>query len=165
MGGEQRGDISTGMGHQEIVTSTTPSLGSASCAKPDGDISTTRGYPACSRSSTVHVVLAPVASLVTVKTVPNARVGLAHIPAGAAAYHVAWPRAPSVVGEGAGAGGALCVVAGVTVGAAVARADTSSAGGGAGAVVVVVVVGGGGGAVVVVVVDDVVVVAAMGVVS
>jgi hypothetical protein len=138
------------MGHQEIVTSTTPWLGSASWAKPDGDISTTRGYPACSRSSTVHVVLAPVATFVTVRTVPNARVGLAHIPGGAAAYHVAWPCSPSVVGTGAGA---LSVVAGVTVGAAVARAETCSAGGGAGAVVVVVVVvvGGGGAAVVVVV--------------
>jgi hypothetical protein len=146
------------MGHQEIVTSTTPSLGSASCAKPDGDMSTTRGYPACSRSSTVHVVLAPVATFVTVKTVPNARLGLAHIPAGAAAYHVAWPRSPSVVGVGAGAGagagaaagaGALSTAAGVAAGAA-ARAEASWAGGGEGAVVVVVVVvGGGGGATVV----------------
>ena len=92
MCGEQRRDVSAGMGHQEIVTSTTPSLGSANCAKPDGDMSTTRGYPACSRSSTVHVVLAPVATFVTVKTVPNGSVGLAHIPGGAAAYHVAWPR-------------------------------------------------------------------------
>lgn len=144
------------MSHQEIVTSTTPWLGSANCAKPDGDMSTTRGYPACSRSSTVHVVLAPVATFVTVKTVPNARLGLAHIPAGAAAYHVAWPRSPSVVDTGAGA---LSTVAGATVGAAVARADTSSAGGGGGAVVVVVVGGGGvGGEGDVVTVVDVVVV-------
>ena len=144
------------MSHQEIVTSTTPWLGSANCAKPDGDMSTTRGYPACSRSSTVHVVLAPVATFVTVKTVPNARLGLAHIPAGAAAYHVAWPCSPSVLDTGAGA---LSTVAGATVGAAaVVRADTSSAGGGGGAVVVVVVVGGGGGGGVVTVVGVVVVV-------
>jgi hypothetical protein len=141
------------MGHQEIVTSTTPWLGSANCAKPDGDISTTLGNPACSRSSTVHVVLAPVAAFVTVRTVPNGRVGLAHIPAGAAAYHVAWPRSPSVVGADATAPS----VVGATAGAVSARAATSSTGG-AGAVVVVVVGNdGGGGATVVVVVVGVVV--------
>jgi hypothetical protein len=141
------------MGHQEIVTSTTPWLGSANCAKPDGDISTTLGNPACSRSSTVHVVLAPVAAFVTVRTVPNGRVGLAHIPAGAAAYHVAWPRSPSVVGADATAPS----VVGATAGAVAARAATSSTGG-AGAVVVVVVGNdGGGGATVVVVVVGVVV--------
>jgi hypothetical protein len=131
------------MGHQEIVTSTTPWLGSANCAKPDGDMSTTLGNPACSRSSTVHVVLAPVAALVTVRTVPNGSVGLAHIPAGAAAYHVAWPCSPSVAGAGAP------WVAGATVGAAVARAETSSTGGAGAVVVVVVGAGGGGGATVV----------------
>jgi hypothetical protein len=125
------------MGHQEIVTSTTPWLGSASCAKPDGDMSTTLGNPACSRSSTVHVVLAPVAAFVTVRTVPNGSVGLAHIPAGAAAYHVAWPCSPSV---GAATG---VWAAGVAAGATAARAATSLTGGGA---VVVVVAGGGGGA-------------------
>jgi hypothetical protein len=141
------------MGHQEIVTSTTPWLGSANCAKPDGDISTTLGNPACSRSSTVHVVLAPVAAFVTVRTVPNGRVGLAHIPAGAAAYHVAWPCSSSAIGAGAGAP----TVAGATAGAAAARAETCSTGG-AGAVVVVVVGGGvGGGASVVGVVVCVVV--------
>jgi hypothetical protein len=137
------------MGHQEIVTSTTPWLGSANCANPDGDMSTTRGYPAPSRSSTVHVVLAPVAAFVTVKTVPNGRVGLAHIPAGASAYHVAWPCSPSVVRAGA-----TVEVAGVTVAAAVARAEACSTGGAWGAVVVG---GSGGGAVVgvvVVVVDS-----------
>jgi hypothetical protein len=143
------------MGHQEIVTSTTPWLGSANCAKPDGDISTTLGNPACSRSSTVHVVLAPVAAFVTVRTVPNGRVGLAHIPAGASAYHVAWPRSPSVVGAdaavAAGAG------AGATMGAAAARAETSSTGGGGAVVVVVVSNGVGGGATVVAVVVGVVV--------
>jgi hypothetical protein len=77
------------MRHQEIVTSTTPWLVEANCAKPEGDMSTTLGYPACSRSSTVHVVLAPVATFVTVKTVPNGSVGLAHMPGGAAPYHVA----------------------------------------------------------------------------
>jgi hypothetical protein len=103
-------------------------------------MSTTLGNPACSRSSTVHVVVAPVAVLVTVRTVPNGSVGLAHIPAGAAAYHVAWPCSPSV-GAAAGAW-----VAGVTVGATAARAETSSTGGGAVVVVVVVGTGGGGGA-------------------
>jgi hypothetical protein len=147
MCGKQCGDVRSRMGHQEIVTSTTPSLGSASCAKPDGDISTTRGYPACSRSSTVHVVLAPVATLVTVSTVPNGRVGLAHIPAGAAAYHVAWPRSES--DETTGASG---VVAGGTVATAVARAGACWRGGEAAAVVVVVVAAGGGVTVVVVVV-------------
>jgi hypothetical protein len=143
------------MRHQEIVTSTTPWLGSANCAKPDGDISTTLGNPACSRSSTVHVVLAPVAAFVTVRTVPNGRVGLAHIPAGASAYHVAWPRSPSVVGAdaavAAGAG------AGATMGAAAAPAETSSTGGGGAVVVVVVGNGVGGGATVVAVVVGVVV--------
>jgi hypothetical protein len=136
------------MRHQEIVTSTTPWLGSANCAKPDGDISTTLGNPACSRSSTVHVVLAPVAEFVTVRTVPNGRVGLAHIPAGASAYHVAWPCSPSVAGAGAGAG--------VTTGATAARAAACSTAG-AGAVVVVVGDGAGGGATVVGVVVCVVV--------
>jgi hypothetical protein len=132
------------MRHQEIVTSTTPWLGSANCANPDGDMSTTRGYPAPSRSSTVHVVLAPVALFVTVRTVPNGRVGLAHMPAGAAAYHVACPCSPSVVRAGTTEG-----VACVTVAAAVARAEICWAGGADGAVVVVVAVGGGGGGTVV----------------
>jgi len=151
--GEQCRDVGTGMGHQEIVTSTTPWLGSANCAKPDGDISTTLGNPACSRSSTVHVVLAPVAAFVTVRTVPNGRVGLAHIPAGASAYHVAWPRSPSVVGADA----AVAAGAGATMGAAAARAETSSTGGGGAVVVVVVSNGVGGGATVVAVVVGVVV--------
>jgi len=94
-----------------------------------------------------------VAAFVTVRTVPNGRVGLAHIPAGAAAYHVAWPCCSSAVGTGAGAP----TGAGATVGAAAARAETCSTGG-AGAVVVVVVGGGvGGGASVVGVVVCVVV--------
>jgi hypothetical protein len=114
--GQQRCDASSGMGHQEILTSTTPWLGSANCAKPDGDMSTTRGYPACSRSSTVQVVRAPVTMFVTVKTVPKGSVGLAHIPGGAAAYHVACPRssAPAVVGCAAAG-----TVTGVTLGATV----------------------------------------------
>jgi hypothetical protein len=100
-----------------------------------------------------------VAAFVTVRTVPNGSVGLAHIPAGAAAYHVAWPCSP-LVGAAAGAW-----VSGVTVGATAARAETSSTGGGA-VVVVVVGNGGGGGATVVGVVAgvvDVVVVAVVGV--
>ncbi len=88
---QQLGDVGAGKGHQEIVTSTTPSPRSAIWANPSGDMSTTRGYPAPSRSSTVHVVDASVASLVTVSTVPNGSDGLAHMPAGAAEYHVASP--------------------------------------------------------------------------
>jgi len=40
---QQLGDVGAGMGHQEIVTSTTPWLRSAICSKPEGDMSTTRG--------------------------------------------------------------------------------------------------------------------------
>ena len=40
---QQLGDVGAGMGHQEIVTSTTPWLESAICEKPSGDRSTTRG--------------------------------------------------------------------------------------------------------------------------
>jgi hypothetical protein len=80
-------------------------------------MSTTLGYPAVSRSSTVHVVLAPVAAFVTVNTVPKGRVGLAHIPGGAAPYQVACPLSllPLVVGTG----GAVTGVTGVTLGATV----------------------------------------------
>jgi hypothetical protein len=87
-----------------------------------------------------------VATFVTVRTVPNGRVGLAHIPAGAAAYHVAWPASPSVV-----RGGVTVVVACVNV-AAVARAETCARGGAGGMVVVVVAGGAAGGTVVGVVV-------------
>jgi hypothetical protein len=78
----------------------------------------------------VHEVDAPVASLVTVNTVPNGKVGLAQYPSGASEYHVASPTSEFV--DGGGGGGAVVVVVG----------------GGGGAVVVVV---GAGGAVVVVV--------------
>ena len=101
-------------------------------------MSTTLGYPAASRSSTVQTVDAPVALLTTVSTVPNGSVGLAHIPEGASEYHVASPTSLFVA-----AGGAVVVVVG-----------------GGGGAVVVVVVGGGGGSVVVVVGGTVVVVAA-----
>ena len=40
---QQLGDVGAGMGHQEIVTSTTPWSRSAICEKPSGDMSTTRG--------------------------------------------------------------------------------------------------------------------------
>ena len=102
-------------------------------------MSTTLGYPAASRSSTMQTVDAPVALLTTVSSVPNGSVGLAHIPEGASEYHVASPSSLF-----AAAGGAVVVVVG----------------GGSGAVVVVVV--GGGGAVVVVVGGVVVVVVAGG---
>lgn len=94
----------------------------------------------------MHTVVAPVALLTTVSTVPNGNVGLAQYPAGAAAYHVASPTSLLV-----GAGGVVVVVVG-----------GGGGGGGGGDVVVVVggnvvVVGGRvvvvGGAVVVVVVD------------
>jgi hypothetical protein len=87
-----------------------------------------------------------VATFVTVSTVPNTSVGLAHIPGGAAAYHVAWPCSPFVATDA----GATWVVVGATAGAAVARAEACSTGGGAGVVVVVVVGGGVAGAVTVV---------------
>jgi hypothetical protein len=78
-------------------------------------MSTTLGYPAVSRSSTVHVVVAPVATFVTVRTVPKGRVGLAHIPGGAAPYHVACPLSRLA----GGGGGAVTGVTGVTFGATV----------------------------------------------
>jgi len=82
--------------------------------------------------------------LTTVTTVPKGSVGLAHIPDGASAYHVASPTS-----EFCGAGGAVVVV-------------VVGGGGGGGAVVVVVVVGGGAGAVVVVVAGGAVVVVVAG---
>jgi hypothetical protein len=91
----------------------------------------------------VQTVDAPVALFTTVSTVPNASVGLAQYPAGAAAYHVASP--PSLLAAVC-TGGAVVVVVG----------------GGGGAVVVVVV---GAGAVVVVVGGAVVVVVAAAVVD
>jgi hypothetical protein len=78
-------------------------------------MSTTRGYPASSRSSTMQVVLAPVASFVTVRTVPKGRVGLAQRPGGASAYQVAWPCSESVAGRVVVVvtGGVVVVVTGV----------------------------------------------------
>ena len=65
-----------------------PTDGSASWENVASARSMTRpGLPA-SRSSTVQWVVAPVERSVTVTTVPNARFGLAHVPAGAA-YHEA----------------------------------------------------------------------------
>ena len=134
------------------MTSTTPWLVSANWSNPDGDMSTTRGYPACSRSSTTHVVCAPVDAFVTVTTVPKGNVGLAHLPGGAAAYHVAWPRSlfPVVVGRGAltdatfgvavdVAAGEACATAGVSSGVVVDVVEGASAGGATGGTVVVVV--------------------------
>jgi hypothetical protein len=95
-------------------------------------MSTTRGYPAPSRSSTVHCVEAPVPLLVTVSTVPKGSVGLAHIPGAASEYHVASPASWLVA---TGAGGAVVVV----VGGGGGGADTTGA-------TVVVVVGTGAGA-------------------
>ena len=126
------------------MTSTTPWLRSAICENPSGDRSTTRGYPAPSRSSTVQLVEAPVALFTTVSTVPKASVGLAHLPDAAAEYHVASPTSSLDATTG---GGAVVVVV-------VGRG---------GVVVVVVGSGGGGGGAVVDVVagaDDVVVTAA-----
>ena len=131
---QQLGDGGTGMGHQEIVTSTTPWLRSAICEKPSGDRSTTRGYPAPSRSSTVQLVEAPVALFTTVSTVPKASVGLAHIPDAAAEYHVASPTSSLDATTG---GGAVVVVVGGGAGVVVVVVGGSGAGGG-GAVVDVV---------------------------
>ena len=103
-------------------------------------MSTTRGYPAPSRSSTVQCVEAPVASSVTVSTVPKGNVGLAHMPGAASEYHVASPT--SWLGA-TGGGGAVVVV----VGGGGGGADTTGT-------TVVVVVGteaGAGGAAVCVV--------------
>jgi len=66
----------------------------------------------------VHVVLAPLALLTIVSTVPNDSVGLAQYPADAAAYHVA---SPTSLWAGAGrvvvvvVGGAVVVVVGGNV--------------------------------------------------
>jgi hypothetical protein len=67
----------------------------------------------------VHVVRAPLATFVTVKTVPKGSVGLAHLPGGAAAYHVACPcsLSPLVVG-GVGAAATFGATVGVTDAAA-----------------------------------------------
>ena len=101
----------------------------------------------------MQVVLAPVAMFVTVNTVPNGRVGLAHRPEGAAEYHVAWPCSVSPVAVVAGAlrtvtGGETAVstdgdasrAAGATVDGVTVGAVTPGAAGGV--VVAVVTVGG-----------------------
>jgi hypothetical protein len=92
----------------------------------------------------VHVVLAPLATLVTVKTVPKGSVGLAHLPGGAAAYHVASPCSPLDGGrvEATAAFGATVV----GVSDAVARTTTEVELGGV--IVGVTVVGVTGGTVV-----------------
>ncbi len=90
----------------------------------------------------MQTVDAPVALLTTVRTVPNGKVGLAQYPAGAAAYHVAWPtslfdRAGGavvvVVVEGGGGGDVVVVTCAVEVVTAAAVVDVTG-----GAVVVVV---------------------------
>jgi hypothetical protein len=58
----------------------------------------------------VQTVCAPVATFVTVSTVPNGRVGLAHRPGAAAAYQVASPFSLSAVEASAGAGAVVVVV-------------------------------------------------------
>jgi hypothetical protein len=101
----------------------------------------------------VQVVLAPVAMFVTVNTVPNGRVGLAHRPEGAAEYHVACPCSALPVAVVAGAlrtvtgseavvltGVDACRAAGTTADGATVDAVTLGAAGGA--AVVVVTVGG-----------------------
>jgi len=107
----------------------------------------TRPGLCASRSSTLQWTDAPVERSVTVTTVPNARVGLAQVPAGEL-YHDAPPvlwwaeavTACSTAGFGAGAGTG-------SLGAATTATDTAAdgfsetIGGDAGVVVVVVVVG------------------------
>jgi hypothetical protein len=103
-------------------------------------MSTTRGYAAPSRSSTVHCVDAPVPLSVTVRTVPKGSVGLAHMPGAASEYHVASPTSWLAA---ASTGGAVVVVVGG------GGADTTCAtvvvvvGTGAGAAGTVVIVAGG----------------------
>jgi hypothetical protein len=58
-------------------------------------MSTTRPGLSASRSSTRHVVVAPVALFVTCNVVPKGSVGLAQVPDGASAYHVAPPVSES----------------------------------------------------------------------
>jgi hypothetical protein len=95
------------------------------------DMSTTRPGLSASRSSTRHVVLAPVTSFVTVSSVPRGSHGLAQPPAGVSVYHVAPPvadAAGAVVVVGGGGGGAVVVVVVVVVGggAVVAVAGTAA---------------------------------------
>ena len=160
---QQSLEVRPRQGHQLMVTVATPWLRLAIWENPDGDMSTTRPALSPSRSSTVHVVRAPVPSLVTVSTVPKDSAGLAQNPGGACAYQVANPVSElPEVGAGAGAGGAVVVVVGGGGGAVVVVVVGGGGGrvvvvvGGGGGAVVVVVVGGGGGAVVVVVVVGIV---------
>ena len=126
----------------------TPSDRGAICENVAGARSITRLVSA-SRSSTTHVVDAPLASLVTVSRVPNARYGLAHVPA-LALYQVAWPTTWWVVCStgtaGAGGGGAIVVGGAVSV----VGVEASVVGGAASVVVGAgSVVAGGAGSVVV----------------
>ncbi len=112
-------------------------------------MSTTLGYPASSRSSTTHVVLAPVTTFVTVNTVPNGSVGLAHFPGGAAEYHVACPRSLVAAATGGAASGAtfgatVVVVTGTASSLAAVCCGATNATGAVVAVVVGAVVGTGG---------------------
>src|SRR5450759_265099 len=74
-----------------MVTLITPREGSASAENPEEDRSMMRPGLLPSRSSTTHVVLAPVASLTICNAVPNGSVGLAQPSGGACEYHVASP--------------------------------------------------------------------------
>jgi len=94
----------------------------------------TRPGLCASRSSTVHRTDTPVATSVTVTTVPKAKLGLAQVPAGEP-YHDASPLTLSEGGAGAGVEtglGAAATDDGATAGWA------GGAGGGGGAVGVVV---------------------------
>ena len=149
MRGEQRRDVSTGMGHQEIVTSTTPWLGSANSAKPDGDISTTPGTPLVHGHRRCTSCWPRWRHWSPSRRSRTGGWGWRTSPAGAAAYHVAWPcsRRSSARAR------ARSPWPGATVGAASQRGHLLG-GGGAGAVVVVVsaaaAVGGAAGVVIVV---------------
>lgn len=115
----------------------TPTEGSSSWAKLDSERSRTRPVLGSWRSSTVQVVVRPLARSVTVTLVPKGRLGLAQVPAGAW-YHEACPVSwlPEVVVV---LGGAVVVVVrggDVVVGVAAARAAAV----GCGSVVVVVLV-------------------------
>ncbi len=98
-------------GHQEMVTVTTPWLRLAIWVNSCSDRSTTRPGFGASRSSTVQVVVAPVASLRTVRTTPWGSVSLAQ-PPGNVSYQVAPPVALLPDAAAAGAGAAVVVVVG-----------------------------------------------------
>lgn len=107
MVGQETLHVGRAQRHQEIVTVTTPCPGVAICEKPVADMSRTRPGLLPSRSSTTHVVDAPVAAATTRTVVPKGSVGLAQVPGEASGYQVASPLrvAGGVAAGGVAAGG------------------------------------------------------------